>query len=72
VLLDATPVGAGLYARYGFVEDDKTLVLRQEALRLLKRYGFGEQRVLSHMRKGKHVQRSRHIMLYGQASLGFG
>jgi hypothetical protein len=27
---------------------------------------------LSHMRKGKPVQRSRHTTLYGQASLGFG
>ena len=47
-------------------------VSNRDALRLLKRYGFGEQRVLSHMRKGKCVQRSRHTMLYGQASLGFG
>jgi GNAT superfamily N-acetyltransferase len=43
-----------------------------DALRLLNRYGFSQQRTLSHMRKGKHVQRSRHTTLYGQASLGFG
>ncbi len=35
-------------------------------------YNFSQQRGLSHMYKGKHVQRSRHTMLYGQASLGFG
>ena len=29
VLLDATPVGAPLYERYGFMEDDRTVVLRQ-------------------------------------------
>jgi GNAT superfamily N-acetyltransferase len=181
VLLDATPVGAPLYKRYGFMENDKTVVLRQtqrvllpqdlpegvsilseedipalvafdtpcfgadrnailasyraddpqrglvvrnaneqitgyliaqshtlgpwvastvedaerlllyaltlpfegepgvfvsatngDALKLLTRYGFSQQRGLSHMWKGKHVQRSRQTMLYGQASLGFG
>jgi len=29
VLLDATPAGAPLYKRYGFIEDDRTVVLRQ-------------------------------------------
>jgi hypothetical protein len=181
VLLDATPVGASLYKRYGFTEDDQTLVLQQtqrvplsrhlpkavsllaekdlasvvefdspyfgaqrralltsywaddprrafivrdtdeqitgylfaqprslgpwvagtaedaerllayaltlpfesepnvsvsahnsEALRLLNCYGFSQQRVLSHMRKGKNIQRGRHTALYGQTSLGFG
>lgn len=43
-----------------------------DALKLLTRYGFSQQREPSHMWKGKHVQRSRHTMLYGQASLGFG
>jgi len=43
-----------------------------DALQLLKRYGFNEQRTPSHMRKGKPVRRSRHTALYGQASLGFG
>jgi GNAT superfamily N-acetyltransferase len=44
----------------------------RDALRLLNRYGFVQQRTLSHMRTGKPVQRSRHTTLYGQASLGFG
>ena len=35
-------------------------------------YNFSQQREPSHMWKGKHVLRSRHTMLYGQASLGFG
>jgi GNAT superfamily N-acetyltransferase len=43
-----------------------------DALGLLTSYGFSQQRVLSHMWKGKHVQRSRHTTIYGQASLGFG
>lgn len=43
-----------------------------DALALLKRYGFCPQRALSHMRKGQFVQRSRHTVLYGQVSLGFG
>ncbi len=43
-----------------------------DALRLLRYYGFSEQRGLRHMRKGKRVQRGRHTTLYGQASLGFG
>ncbi len=43
-----------------------------EAIGLLLRYGFSQQRVLSHMWRVKYVQRSRHTTLYGQASLGFG
>ena len=43
-----------------------------DALQLLNRYGFNQQRTLSHIRRGNHVQRSRHTTLYGQASLGFG
>ncbi len=43
-----------------------------DALQLLNRYGFKQQRTLSHMRRGNSVQRSRHTTLYGQASLGFG
>jgi GNAT superfamily N-acetyltransferase len=43
-----------------------------DALELLTRYGFSQQRVLSHMWKGKPVQRNRHTVIYGQASLGFG
>jgi GNAT superfamily N-acetyltransferase len=43
-----------------------------DALQLLNRYGFSQQRTLSHMRRGNQIQRSRHTMLYGQASLGFG
>jgi GNAT superfamily N-acetyltransferase len=43
-----------------------------EAIGLLTHYGFSQQRVLSHMWRGKYVQRSRRTMIYGQASLGFG
>ena len=43
-----------------------------DALELLNRYGFNQQRTLSHMRRGNQIQRSRHTLLYGQASLGFG
>jgi GNAT superfamily N-acetyltransferase len=43
-----------------------------DALGLLKRYGFSQQRILTHMWKGKHVQRTRRTVIYGQASLGFG
>lgn len=42
------------------------------ALQLLNRYGFTQQRTLSHMRRGRQIQRSRHTLIYGQASLGFG
>lgn len=44
----------------------------EDALRLCERYGFKQQRTLSHMRKGEKVQRGRHTTLYGQASLGLG
>ena len=44
----------------------------ENALRLFERYGFMQQRTLSHMYRGKRVQRGRHTTLYGQASLGFG
>src|SRR5947209_1860476 len=43
-----------------------------DALQLLNRYGFTQQRTLSHMRRGRQIQRSRHSLIYGQASLGFG
>ncbi len=43
-----------------------------EALRLLTQYGFQPQRVLSHMRRGKPLKRTRQSMLYGQSSLGLG
>jgi predicted N-acetyltransferase YhbS len=43
-----------------------------DAIELLNRYGFTQQRTLSHMRRGKPVQRNRHSALYGQASLGMG
>ncbi|HVB20320.1 MAG TPA: GNAT family N-acetyltransferase [Ktedonobacteraceae bacterium] len=43
-----------------------------EASHLLTRYGFVQQRTLSHMWIGKHIVRNRHTTLYGQASLGFG
>lgn len=42
------------------------------ALQLLTRYGFSQQRTLSHMRKGIPIQRNRQTTLYGQASLGWG
>lgn len=42
------------------------------ALDLLERHGFSRHRTLSHMRKGKPIQRSRATTLYGQTSLGFG
>lgn len=42
------------------------------ALQLLARYGFSQQRDLSHMYKGKPVERSRRTAIFGQASLGFG
>ncbi len=44
----------------------------ETALRLLDRYGFSFERASSHMYRGKSVQRQRHTMLYGQASLGLG
>jgi ribosomal protein S18 acetylase RimI-like enzyme len=44
----------------------------ENALRLFERYGFMQQRTLSHMRRGKRVQRGRHTTLYGQTSLGLG
>lgn len=43
-----------------------------DASHLLTRYGFVQQRTLSHMWAGKHIVRNRHTTLYGQASLGFG
>jgi hypothetical protein len=43
-----------------------------QALNLLERYGYSASRALSHMRKGRPVERSRATTLYGQASLGFG
>ncbi|MHB8600744.1 MAG: GNAT family N-acetyltransferase [Ktedonobacteraceae bacterium] len=43
-----------------------------DASHLLTRYGFAQQRTLSHMWAGKHIARNRHTTLYGQASLGFG
>jgi GNAT superfamily N-acetyltransferase len=43
-----------------------------DALDLLERHGFNRHRTLSHMRKGKPIQRSRATALYGQTSLGFG
>lgn len=43
-----------------------------DALNLLTRYGFAQQRTLSHMWTGKHISRNRFTTLYGQASLGFG
>ncbi|MFL5627446.1 MAG: GNAT family N-acetyltransferase [Ktedonobacteraceae bacterium] len=42
------------------------------ALPLLTRYGFNQQRTLSHMRRGKAVDRARQTALYGQTSLGLG
>ncbi len=44
----------------------------ESALRLFERYGFTQQRTLSHMRRGEKVRRGRHTTLYGQASLGLG
>ena len=44
----------------------------EDALRLFERYGFMQQRTLSHMRRGEKVQRGRYTTLYGQASLGLG
>jgi ribosomal protein S18 acetylase RimI-like enzyme len=44
----------------------------ENALRLFERYGFIQQRTLSHMRRGKKVQRGRYTTLYGQTSLGLG
>ncbi len=43
-----------------------------DALSLLTRYGFAQQRTLSHMWAGKHIARNRSTTLFGQASLGFG
>lgn len=42
------------------------------ALTLLQRYGFQQQRTLSHMRRGQPVQRGRRTTIYGQISLGMG
>jgi GNAT superfamily N-acetyltransferase len=42
------------------------------ALNVLARYGFAQQRTLSHMWLGKHIARNRATTLYGQTSLGFG
>lgn len=44
----------------------------ENALHLFTRYGFSQQRTLSHMRRGQKVQRGRATTLYGQASLGLG
>jgi hypothetical protein len=44
----------------------------KDALDLLNRYGFTQQRILSHMHRGNPVQRARRSALYGQASLGMG
>lgn len=41
-------------------------------LEVLGRYGFGIQRSLSHMYRGKQIQRARSTTIYGQATLGFG
>lgn len=43
-----------------------------DACSLLERYGFKQQRVLKHMRKGHPIERERGTTLYGQASLGLG
>ena len=42
------------------------------AIQLLTRYGFSQQRDLSHMYKGKPVERSRRTAIFGQTSLGLG
>ncbi len=42
------------------------------ALQLLTRCSFNQQRTLSHMRRGKAVERARQTALYGQTSLGLG
>ena len=42
------------------------------ALRLLANYGFKQQRTLSHMWRGTHLERNRASVIYGQASLGLG
>jgi GNAT superfamily N-acetyltransferase len=44
----------------------------QEALHLLRTYGFRQQDSLRHMRKGNPVSRGRQTTLYGQASLALG
>jgi GNAT superfamily N-acetyltransferase len=44
----------------------------ENALELFERYGFRQQRVLKHMRRGKEVKRGRSTTVYGQASLGLG
>ena len=44
----------------------------ENALGLFERYGFSQQRTLSHMRRGEKVRRARHTTLYGQTSLGLG
>lgn len=43
-----------------------------DALQLLADYGFIRQRSLSHMWKGKRIQRKRETVIYGQTSLGLG
>lgn len=43
-----------------------------DALQLLTDYGFTQQRSLSHMWKGKRLQRKRATVIYGQISLGLG
>ncbi len=43
-----------------------------DALEILAKRGFGEQRRLSHMYKGRSIQRARATKIYGQTSLGLG
>ncbi|HEY4386830.1 MAG TPA: GNAT family N-acetyltransferase [Ktedonobacteraceae bacterium] len=45
--------------------------MHQQALALLQRYGFRQQRQLSHMRLGPSLPRQR-TMIYGQASFALG
>jgi GNAT superfamily N-acetyltransferase len=68
VLLDATPVGFPLYRRYGFVEEDQTVVLQQARPVALPRQLPDNAAVL----RMEEFSRSRQEMLYGQASLGLG
>lgn len=43
-----------------------------DAVKLLGRFGFEEQRSLRHMYRGKSIRQARGTRIYGQATLGYG
>ena len=59
---------------FAFGSDPEVLVSgsNEAALAILHRHGFKEQRTLSHMVRGRRVERARATKIFGQTSLGLG